>query len=176
MKTRHPSPALVISIIALIVALTGTGYAALRISGKQIIPNSVTGKQVREKTLDTSSFTVGRSATRSTVCDPVDAGFVECVAVEVRLPRRGRVLLNGSAVGEPGGPGASGDCRLSADATTVTTRPVYAGSGGEIFAVTAVSAPLGRGQHTFRLSCNESTPSDVIFEDSQISAVMIGPA
>ena len=57
----RPSPALVISLIALFAALGGTVYAASKINGRTIkvksIPgnrlksNSVTGKQVKESTL-----------------------------------------------------------------------------------------------------------------------------
>src|SRR6476661_2369823 len=58
---RLPSPAIVISVIALFVALGGSVYAASNISGKTIkkgsLPgnrlkkNTVTGKQVKESTL-----------------------------------------------------------------------------------------------------------------------------
>ena len=44
---RRPSPALVISLIALFVSLGGSGYAALTISGKNIKNESITGKDVK---------------------------------------------------------------------------------------------------------------------------------
>lgn len=46
-----PSPALVISIIALFVALGGTGYAAVQINGKNIKRGTVTSKQVKDRSL-----------------------------------------------------------------------------------------------------------------------------
>jgi len=48
---RLPSPALVISLIALFVALGGTVYAASQINGKQIKKNSIPGNRVKKNTL-----------------------------------------------------------------------------------------------------------------------------
>ena len=53
---RRPSPALVISIVALFVALGGTGYAAITITGKQVQDSSLTGKDVKNKSLTKRDF------------------------------------------------------------------------------------------------------------------------
>ena len=50
-SNRRPSPALVISMIALFVALGGTGYAATQINGKTLKNNSVPGKKLKNKTV-----------------------------------------------------------------------------------------------------------------------------
>lgn len=50
-SNRRPSPALVISMIALFVALGGTGYAASQINGKTLKNNSVPGKKLKNKTV-----------------------------------------------------------------------------------------------------------------------------
>jgi hypothetical protein len=55
---NRPSPAMVVALIALFVALGGSGYAAVQfkknsIPGKALKRNSVTGKQVKESTLKT---------------------------------------------------------------------------------------------------------------------------
>jgi hypothetical protein len=50
-QTRRPSPALVISVIALFVALGGTGYAASQISGKSLKNSSVAGKKLKNQTI-----------------------------------------------------------------------------------------------------------------------------
>jgi hypothetical protein len=47
----RPSPALVISLIALFVALGGVGYAAATIGSGQIKNNSVRGKDIRNRTI-----------------------------------------------------------------------------------------------------------------------------
>lgn len=46
-ENRRPSPALVISVLALFVALGGTGYAASQINGKSLKNNSVPGKKLK---------------------------------------------------------------------------------------------------------------------------------
>jgi hypothetical protein len=48
---RSPSPALVISILALFVALGGTGYAAVKINGKNIKKGTVLGTALKKNTL-----------------------------------------------------------------------------------------------------------------------------
>jgi hypothetical protein len=49
-RTR-PSPALVVSVIALIVALAGTAYAAQRINGGSIVKQSIGGGKLKKNTL-----------------------------------------------------------------------------------------------------------------------------
>jgi hypothetical protein len=48
---RRPSPAMAVALIALFVALGGTSLAALRIGTRQIVDNSVRGKDIRNGTL-----------------------------------------------------------------------------------------------------------------------------
>jgi len=50
-RLGRPSPALVISVIALFVALGGTGYAALKVSGKHVKNRSLTGKDIKRNSL-----------------------------------------------------------------------------------------------------------------------------
>jgi hypothetical protein len=50
-RLRQPSPALVIAVIALFVALGGGAYAALRVGSKQIANNSIRSKDVRNNQL-----------------------------------------------------------------------------------------------------------------------------
>jgi hypothetical protein len=70
----RPSPAMVVALIALFVALGGSGYAAISIKngslpGKKLKRNSVTGKQVKESTL----ATVGRARNADTAGTAVTA-------------------------------------------------------------------------------------------------------
>jgi hypothetical protein len=48
---RTPSPALIISIVALFVALGGTSYAAVKLNGKDIKKGTVAGKALKKNTL-----------------------------------------------------------------------------------------------------------------------------
>ena len=49
--SRRPSPAMVVAVIALIVALAGTAYAAQRINGGAIIKQTIGGGKLKKKTL-----------------------------------------------------------------------------------------------------------------------------
>ncbi|MDX6690073.1 MAG: hypothetical protein QOG15_1530 [Solirubrobacteraceae bacterium] len=52
MQTRAPSPALVISIIALVVACSATAYAATRITSSSQIKNGIiTGKDIKNRSI-----------------------------------------------------------------------------------------------------------------------------
>jgi hypothetical protein len=67
MNRRRPSPALVISIVALFVALGGTGYAALKlpknsVGSKQIKKNAVSGKKVKDGALGLADFSATAKA------------------------------------------------------------------------------------------------------------------
>lgn len=60
MKLRRPSPALVISCIALVVACTGTAYAATIItSSAQIKNGAVTGADIRKGTIRSTDIAEG---------------------------------------------------------------------------------------------------------------------
>ena len=48
---RRPSPAFVISVIALFVALGGAGYAATKINGSELQNRSVKGKKLKRNTV-----------------------------------------------------------------------------------------------------------------------------
>jgi len=50
MKLR-PTPALLVAVLALVVALAGTSYAAVQVGSAQIKNNSVKGKDVKDATL-----------------------------------------------------------------------------------------------------------------------------
>jgi hypothetical protein len=66
MKLRHPpTPGLVISVVALVIALAGTSYAALSlpknsVGSKQIKANAVTGSKVKDRSLRPSDFKAGQ--------------------------------------------------------------------------------------------------------------------
>jgi hypothetical protein len=49
--SKHPSPAMVVAVIALIVALAGTAYAAQSINGNLIQKQTIGGGKLKKKTL-----------------------------------------------------------------------------------------------------------------------------
>lgn len=66
MKRLHlsrPSPALVISVLALFVALSGTVYAASKISGKTIKTGSIPGNRLKKHTLTAKQINLAKLGT-----------------------------------------------------------------------------------------------------------------
>ncbi|HEX5591807.1 MAG TPA: hypothetical protein VFX35_00500 [Solirubrobacterales bacterium] len=51
LRSRRPSPAMVVAVIALIAALAGTAYAAQKINGGAIIKQTIGGGKLKKKTL-----------------------------------------------------------------------------------------------------------------------------
>jgi hypothetical protein len=56
LKSARPSPALVISLVALFVSIGGIGYAATTITGKNVKNSSLTGKDVKNSSLTGSDI------------------------------------------------------------------------------------------------------------------------
>jgi hypothetical protein len=50
-RIKAPSPSMAIALLALFVALGGTGYAAVKINGKNIKNKTISGKKVKKNTL-----------------------------------------------------------------------------------------------------------------------------
>ncbi len=51
LRSRRPSPAMIVAVIALIVALTGTAFAAQNINGGAIKKQTIGGGKLKQKTL-----------------------------------------------------------------------------------------------------------------------------
>jgi hypothetical protein len=60
---RRPSPAMAVALLALFIALGGTGYAAVKVNGKNITGRSIPGKAIRKNTLTGSEIRESRLAT-----------------------------------------------------------------------------------------------------------------
>jgi hypothetical protein len=54
MRFKKPSPAMAVALVALFVALGGTGYAAVTINGKNIKNSSIANKKLKKKTIQRS--------------------------------------------------------------------------------------------------------------------------
>ncbi len=162
----------------------------------KIKKNAVTAAKVKDGSLQGSDFaagqlpagpkgdvgpTFGRAADDG--CGDVEEEFEVCASTgTITLPASGRVLLVGTSNwdnDEAAAPNA-GDCRLTADGNQVgptvalgeqtTTHTI--GHAGSV-ALTTVTGVLSAGNHTFALECSEDEP-EVFFEDSMISAVLLG--
>jgi hypothetical protein len=162
--------------------------------------NTLTGTQVNEATLDSSSFVLGRAAAHNDSTNCVDSVSTEvCASTTLQLPRSARVLLsmsgNWAVTAFDGASGldnttyAEGYCRVLDNAvevpdtrTRVGEQQVTAGalpwsSGGSLWlgpmATTTVTAPLAAGAHVFGAQCIEDD-GDISWLRVRIAAVMLG--
>ena len=69
---RRPSPALVVALVALFVAFSGTATAALVMTGKNIKDGTITGKDVKNRALGTNKLS--KSAVTSLKAERGPAG------------------------------------------------------------------------------------------------------
>ena len=155
------SPALVVSVIALIVAASGSAGA------------------FKDEKATSSGVVKGRSAVGG-VCDPASSTFVNCVKVRMALPHSGPVLLVGTGSWSGDADAANGQCHLVVEGSQVGLAPNPGQSVGAhadgahegSVAITGITDQLDPGKHTFRLACLEST-ADFKLGSSEISAVLL---
>ncbi len=75
MRIRKPSPALVISMVALVLSTAGTGVAARGlITGREVKDNSLSGRDIRNKTLTPKDFKGSVKGARGTAGAPGQPG------------------------------------------------------------------------------------------------------
>ena len=63
LKNRRPSPAMVVAMVALFVALAGTAYAAQTINGGAIKKQTIGGGKLKQKTLTGYQINVNKLGT-----------------------------------------------------------------------------------------------------------------
>jgi hypothetical protein len=82
MRIGRPSPAMIVALLALFVALAGTAYAALTITGKEVKNKSLSGKDLKKDTLtgkqvnESQLGKVPAAATADTATSAADAQTV----------------------------------------------------------------------------------------------------
>lgn len=163
---RRPSPALVISLIALFVSLGGTGYAALTISGKNVRNESLTGKDIKRGSLggsDVKNGSLGGSDVKGNSLGgrQVKESSLGKVAAAVTADAAGSAA-NAGALG--GSPATAFARRLFAVVDGVSTVPTVTRSSGGV-TVTRLGSD-GSGEYTVRFPQNVSrcaysvTPGD----------------
>jgi hypothetical protein len=96
---KRPSPAIVISVMAIIVTLTGTAYAALAphsVSSRQLKPRAVTGPQVAKTTLDGKDFNLSNFETVPAATSAGSAANSSLVTGRPAACPAGTILIRGS--------------------------------------------------------------------------------
>ncbi len=107
MRIRKPSPALVISMLALMMSTAGTGVAAKGlITGRDVKDNSLTGKDVRNRTLTPKDFKGSVKGARATSGSPGQPGPAGAAGAVGPVGPAGLAGTKGDT-GEQGPPGPS---------------------------------------------------------------------
>jgi hypothetical protein len=122
MRLRLPSPSMAVAGTALVVALGGTSYAAVSVSGKDVRNSSLTGADVRNNSLTGADIR------------NISSGDVRDGALRARDFRRGELPAGARGATGPAGPagaqGLKGDKGDKGDAGL--TRWALVNSSGEI--------------------------------------------
>ena len=145
---RKPSPAMVVALVALAVALSGTAYAGLTIRSQDVANNSlrsvdirnnaITSQDVRDRTLRRRDFRPGELPTAGAAGAPGAAG----------------------AVGPGGPPGPAGPTGPSGPAGADATK---------LFAVVTEDGTLRRGKGATAASRTATGHYDVVFGDRSLA-------
>ena len=141
-------------------------------------PDGLTGKQIKEKTLDALSFLPigGGQGT----CDPTGTTFVECAEADVRLASKGRLFVVATGEYFSADPDANLTCRIATDdeETAAGVSPGQSPDNTALeqtdgLAVTLVTKRLPKGQHSVALRCNEPTAGDGALASASIAVLGI---
>jgi hypothetical protein len=157
--------------------------AANAVNGSDIVDNTITGADIAP-----SALPKGRKVTSS--CNPTSTTFVDCGTLTINLPRPGlRVLVVASAMWRSVGEASAsttvatdGTCRIGVDGAPFGP-DAFPGElqddtdslAQQSLTLTNVTDPnLGAGNHTFGLACDE-LDGDIVFDETYVSAVVLGP-
>ena len=148
-RISKPSPAMVISVIALSVAMGGTGYAAATIGSGQITDNSIRSKDVRNDTLtgkDVRESSLGAVRRAARVDDYVTFNVaMDLGEARMRLVKVGPVSLFGTCEEDAGN--AHGYVEAETTAAHTYTYDDSDLNPGEVAEVTDISGPVDAGDY-----------------------------
>jgi len=200
----RPSHTTVVAYLALFVAVaTGGAYAVERIGSREVaddslrsadlrdrsavrgvdvMRDSLTGKEVREGSLDGSALATAAGVGDALDCNPTSTSPTECVTTTLDLERPARALVvatGGQYSAGPGGGSAAGcDIRIDGQRTSGFSTPgeeddnTNAGASNGFARTFVTPQPLAAGDHEIALACWELDP-DVRIETPTIAALAI---
>lgn len=144
---HRPSPALILSLLALLVALGGTAYAAAKIDGKSIKPKSIPGNRIKPRTIPANRLAPGvLSAPQTAAAAPTHvasadtAGSAQTAAHAASADTATRAntagALEGFTAGCPAGTAPFAGACFETTPSAAVTAPVAAANcaarGGEL--------------------------------------------
>ena len=182
-KRLRPSPAMIVAIIALVLSLGGTSYAAIvlpagSVGTKQLKSNAVVGSKVKNGSLTVADISASSLSTMGRVAyaDGPNVGVgspgVTTVAtVTLKVPKRGFVLVQGWACMNAVG---NGTCHVylvdeTADAAS-TYNAVRLAAGEEAGGSVSAVYPVPAGNRTYSV-CVYSSAAGTAW--GKVSAVFI---
>ena len=140
LKPHLQTPATWISLLALFVALGGTAYAALKITGKEVVNNSLTGADIKNGSVGPADLS---AAAKKTVTGAT--GATGATGSTGATGATGPAGSNGSN-GTPGTNGADGSAvaygAISSDGTACTA------DVARLFNIPAACSRTGQGVYT----------------------------
>src|SRR3954453_20893132 len=71
---KRPSPSMVVALIALFVAMGGTGYAALTVTGKNVKNSSLTGADIKNNSVGSTDIKDGNLLAKDFKAGQLPAG------------------------------------------------------------------------------------------------------
>lgn len=171
-KRLRPSPAMIVAIVALVLSLGGTSYAAIvlpanSVGTTQIKKNAVVGSKVKNGSLTTSDISsaslskLGRVAIASGQVNVAASSSARVAVVALSAPTKGFVLVNGWV--DASYPNARWTVRVWDDGAPAHS-PWYNGvapSGGESSCSNTAVFPVAAGTHNYsvRVEANVSSVS-----------------
>jgi hypothetical protein len=198
------SPAMVVALVALFVALGGVGAVAggvltktkvKKIAGNQVLrlaPGLSVANAAKASNASNAdalggaqlgSLTVGR-AVNGVSCFPThnSTNFATCGTVDLTLPRSGRVLVNAATAWHSDLSGVEGHCQIGVDGAAAPGTDTEYGQTTATFTTPARRAGLAINTVTGILGAGahafvlqcNDTAGNADFADGSLTAVMIG--
>ncbi len=114
-RLKRPSPAMVVAISALVLALVGGAYAATKIGPKKIKPNAIRTSKIKDEAVTTPKLAIGERSegfVRRVTATQALAPATDNNVVQMTLPEGGFMLTGTVELGSSAGASRSIQCRL----------------------------------------------------------------
>ncbi|HZK49979.1 MAG TPA: hypothetical protein VFD47_00235 [Actinomycetota bacterium] len=148
------------------------------------LPNGIIAKAPNADKLDGLDSTdlmrgsgPGRSVVNGPGCDPTTSSYVSCGAVQLKLPRRGRVMLTMDGAWATSTAPSIGRCRFFGPGTSnqqVNLGEPTDSATDHFFGLNEVTKRVSGGTRTFGLECREFAADTISFKEIMLSAVYVG--
>lgn len=194
-RMGRPSPAMVVAIVAVVAAITGTAYAATKIGTKQLKNNAVTTKKIKNGAVtgiklaagavNTSSIVDGAVTTSNLTPAERSEGFSkttlgvgvsltaeELTVATLNLPPGGHYLVTATTgIGGNGATLTAAICSLRDDGTEIGVGGGTAAPSGQLSGSVTLNGVSDGGSVT--LVCSQAIAATTISKNQVITAVRV---